>query len=139
MPVVAGISYEVIRFAGNHRHSWFGRALAVPGNLVQSITTQEPDDSQIEVAVRRPAGDLRRPVRPDRGGPLMLAPPPRPLTRSGRKVILVAALVTVLVEIAGLMELLPRIDLGRLVISPSIFPAFFVVGSAGASSDGPVT
>jgi len=61
----------------------------------------------------------------------MLAPPPRPLTRSGRKVILVAALVTMLVEIAGLMDALPRIDLGRLVISPSIFPAFFVVGLLG--------
>jgi uncharacterized protein YqhQ len=51
IPVVAGISYEVIRFAGKHRHSWFGRALSVPGNAVQSITTEEPDDSQIEVAV----------------------------------------------------------------------------------------
>jgi len=51
IPVVAGISYEVIRFAGKHRHSWFGRVLSVPGNAVQSITTQEPDDSQIEVAI----------------------------------------------------------------------------------------
>ena len=51
LPVVAGLSYEVIRFAGNHRHSWFGRALSVPGNLVQSITTRDPDDDQIEVAV----------------------------------------------------------------------------------------
>jgi uncharacterized protein YqhQ len=51
IPVVAGISYEVIRFAGKHRHSWIGRVLSVPGNAVQSITTQEPDDSQIEVAV----------------------------------------------------------------------------------------
>jgi len=51
LPVVAGLSYEAIRFAGNHRHSWYGRALMVPGNLVQTITTRPPDDSQIEVAV----------------------------------------------------------------------------------------
>jgi hypothetical protein len=61
----------------------------------------------------------------------MLAPPPRPLTRSRQKVILVASLVTALVEIAGLMDVLPHISLGRLVISPSIFPAFFVVGLLG--------
>jgi uncharacterized protein YqhQ len=51
LPVVAGLSYEAIRFAGNHRHSWYGRALMAPGSLVQTITTRPPDDEQIEVAV----------------------------------------------------------------------------------------
>ncbi len=51
LPVVAGLSYEAIRFAGNHRHSWYGKVLMVPGNLVQRITTRPPDDAQIEVAV----------------------------------------------------------------------------------------
>ncbi len=50
LPVVAGLSYEAIRFAGTHRHSWYGRALMAPGNLVQRITTRQPDD-EIEVAV----------------------------------------------------------------------------------------
>jgi hypothetical protein len=61
----------------------------------------------------------------------MLAPPPRALTRSRRKFVLVAALVTALVEIAGLMEVVPRINLGRLVISPSVIPAAIVLGLLG--------
>jgi uncharacterized protein YqhQ len=51
LPVVAALSYEVIRFAGLHRHSWYGRVLMAPGSLVQTITTRVPDDEQIEVAV----------------------------------------------------------------------------------------
>jgi hypothetical protein len=61
----------------------------------------------------------------------MLAPPPRPLTRPRQKVILLTALVAALVEIAGLLELVPRINLGRLVISPSIVPALVVVALLG--------
>ena len=51
MPVVAGISYEIIRYAGNHiEHPWVRRAI-LPGLLLQKLTTREPDDSQIEVAI----------------------------------------------------------------------------------------
>lgn len=51
LPVVAGISYEVIRFAGRHQETAFGRLLMLPGSWLQGITTREPDDEQIEVAV----------------------------------------------------------------------------------------
>ena len=51
VPVVAAVSYEIIRFAGAHRRAWFGRALAAPGLLLQRITTRRPDDDQIEVAI----------------------------------------------------------------------------------------
>lgn len=51
MPVVAGISYEIIRYAGSHiEHPWVRRAI-LPGLLLQKLTTREPDDSQIEVAI----------------------------------------------------------------------------------------
>ncbi len=50
IPVVAGISYEIIKFAGRH-DNWFTRAISYPGMLFQYITTREPDDSQIEVAI----------------------------------------------------------------------------------------
>ena len=51
MPVVAGISYEIIRYAGNHiEHPWVRRAI-LPGLLLQKLRTREPDDSQIEVAI----------------------------------------------------------------------------------------
>ncbi|HEU4798416.1 MAG TPA: DUF1385 domain-containing protein, partial [bacterium] len=49
IPVVAGLSYEVIRAGARWR--WF-RPLVVPGMWLQRLTTQEPDDRQIEVAVR---------------------------------------------------------------------------------------
>lgn len=50
LPVVAGISYEIIKFAGRHEN-WFTAAISAPGMWLQYITTNEPDDSQIEVAI----------------------------------------------------------------------------------------
>lgn len=50
LPIVAGISYEIIKFAGRHDNA-FTRAISKPGMLFQHITTNEPDDSQIEVAI----------------------------------------------------------------------------------------
>ena len=51
MPVVAGIAYEVIRLAGRSAHS-FVKALIKPGLALQYMTTREPEDDQIEVAIR---------------------------------------------------------------------------------------
>lgn len=51
IPVVAGISYEVIKFAGNHETK-FCNALSKPGMLFQKLTTKEPDDSMLEVAIK---------------------------------------------------------------------------------------
>jgi len=51
LPVVAGISYEAIRFTGKYSHSAFVRLLSLPGLLLQKITTSEPTDDQIEVAI----------------------------------------------------------------------------------------
>lgn len=51
MPVVAGIAYEVIRLAGRSEHS-FAKALIKPGLALQYMTTREPEDDQIEVAIR---------------------------------------------------------------------------------------
>ncbi len=48
---VAGLSYELIRFAGQKRGSLLGRILAAPGVWVQAITTQRPDASQQEIAI----------------------------------------------------------------------------------------
>lgn len=50
LPIVAGISYEIIKFAGRH-DNWFTKAISAPGMWFQYITTNEPDDSQIEVAI----------------------------------------------------------------------------------------
>ncbi|WP_243109401.1 DUF1385 domain-containing protein [Anaerophilus nitritogenes] len=50
MPVVAGISYEVIRFAGKSQ-SRIVKIISYPGLLLQELTTKEPDNSQLEVAI----------------------------------------------------------------------------------------
>lgn len=50
LPVVVGISYEFIRLAGNNDNT-FTRILSAPGLAMQRITTREPDDSMIEVAI----------------------------------------------------------------------------------------
>ncbi len=50
LPVVAGLSYEIIKFAGRHEN-WFTRLISKPGMWLQYITTKEPDDSQLEVAI----------------------------------------------------------------------------------------
>ncbi|MCQ2358675.1 MAG: DUF1385 domain-containing protein [Phascolarctobacterium sp.] len=51
MPVIAGVSYEIIRFAGAHVDNSLVRAAIMPGLLLQKLTTRQPDDSQIEVAI----------------------------------------------------------------------------------------
>ena len=51
IPVVAAVSYEIIRFAGAHRTAWFGKILSAPGLWLQQITTRQPDADQIEVAI----------------------------------------------------------------------------------------
>lgn len=51
VPVVAGISYEIQRWTSFHLDSVVGKLIAGPGLLLQKITTKEPDDSQLEVAL----------------------------------------------------------------------------------------
>ncbi|WP_426570836.1 DUF1385 domain-containing protein [Aquihabitans sp. McL0605] len=51
LPLVAGIAYEAIRFAGRHQHQLIGRLIMAPGSWLQGITTAEPTDDMIEVAV----------------------------------------------------------------------------------------
>ncbi len=50
LPVVAGLSYEVIKLAGRSK-SKVMRLVSLPGMWLQKITTREPDDSQLEVAI----------------------------------------------------------------------------------------
>lgn len=49
-PVVAGLSYELLKYAGKHDGPVI-RALSYPGLMLQKLTTKEPDDRQIEVAI----------------------------------------------------------------------------------------
>ena len=51
MPVIAGVSYEIIRFAGNHCDNPVVHGAILPGLLLQKLTTREPDDEMMEVAI----------------------------------------------------------------------------------------
>jgi uncharacterized protein YqhQ len=51
VPVIAGISYEFIYFAGRHRDNILVRTVAAPGLWLQKLTTRQPDDSQLEVGI----------------------------------------------------------------------------------------
>jgi uncharacterized protein YqhQ len=52
IPLIAGLSYEVIKWAGKHRNKRWVRALMWPGLMLQNLTTREPDHDQLEVAIR---------------------------------------------------------------------------------------
>jgi len=48
---VAGVSYEIIKFAGKHAGNPMCKALSFPGMMLQKLTTKEPDDQQLEIAL----------------------------------------------------------------------------------------
>jgi uncharacterized protein YqhQ len=52
LPLIAGISYEFLKWSAKHEHSSFVRFLITPGLALQRLTTREPDDGQLEVAIR---------------------------------------------------------------------------------------
>jgi len=52
LPLVAGVAYEVIKFAGRYKQSRLTRWLLAPGLWSQHLTTREPEEAQIEVALR---------------------------------------------------------------------------------------
>jgi uncharacterized protein YqhQ len=52
LPVIAGIAYEIIRFAGQHPQNPFLRTLLAPGLWLQRLTTREPTLDQVEVSIR---------------------------------------------------------------------------------------
>ena len=51
IPVIMGLGYEVIYFGAKHTKNWFMKIVLAPGLWLQSLTTGEPDDKQLEVAI----------------------------------------------------------------------------------------
>jgi uncharacterized protein YqhQ len=51
VPLIAGISFEIIKFAARHRDRGWVRAVMAPGLALQLLTTREPDHSQLAVAI----------------------------------------------------------------------------------------
>jgi uncharacterized protein YqhQ len=67
MPIVAGISYEIIRLSAKKEGSWIFKLMTRPGVWLQNITTQEPDDNQLEVAIEALKESLK--LEPKAGEP----------------------------------------------------------------------
>lgn len=70
LPVVAGLSYELIRYAAKNKGSLL-TLLAAPGLWLQRITTQPPDDSQAEIAIHALNGAME--LEKSQGGDLVIA------------------------------------------------------------------
>lgn len=51
IPLIAGISYEIIRLAGKFENHWLVQILMAPGLWLQKLTTKEPSEGQLEVAI----------------------------------------------------------------------------------------
>jgi uncharacterized protein YqhQ len=70
LPVIAGVSYEIIRFAAKHRGSLFA-LMTAPGLWLQRITTKPPSDDQAQCAIT--ALDHAMVLEKERGGELVIA------------------------------------------------------------------
>ncbi len=70
LPLIAGLSYELIRFAARRQGTLMG-ALTTPGLWLQRITTKQPSDSQTEVAIRALDGAMQ--LEKAQGGELVIA------------------------------------------------------------------
>jgi uncharacterized protein YqhQ len=70
LPLIAGVSYEIIRFAAKHRGSLFA-LMTAPGLWLQRITTQPPSDDQVECAIV--ALDRAMDLEKQHGGELVIA------------------------------------------------------------------
>ena len=51
IPAIAGISYEILKISGKKQNNALFKAISLPGLWLQKITTQEPNNKQVEVAV----------------------------------------------------------------------------------------
>ena len=70
LPIIAGVSYEIIRFAAKHRGSLFA-VMTAPGLWLQRITTQPPSDEMAQCAIT--ALDQAMSLEKERGGELVIA------------------------------------------------------------------
>jgi uncharacterized protein YqhQ len=59
IPVVAGLSYEIIRLSARKESGAFFKTITKPGVWLQNVTTKEPDDSQLEVAIEALKASLK--------------------------------------------------------------------------------
>jgi uncharacterized protein YqhQ len=71
LPFIAGLSYELIRFAARNQDSILMKAMTAPGLWLQRITTKQPDNTQAEVAIHALEGAMQ--LEKSQGGELVIA------------------------------------------------------------------
>jgi uncharacterized protein YqhQ len=102
VPVIAGLSYELLRLTARRRAAPLFRALVFPGLMLQKITTQEPTDDMLEVAIVA----LEEALREDG-----LLPEPAPGAAPAERAILAAAAPAATPAVAATLELEPAAEL----------------------------
>src|SRR5258707_2958609 len=73
IPVVAGLSYEIIRLSARKESGVFFKSITRPGVWLQNITTKEPDDSQLEVAIEALKASLKLEPQTGEAEPALLS------------------------------------------------------------------
>ena len=68
IPVVAGLSYEIIRLSARKESGAFFKMITRPGVWLQNVTTKEPDDAQLEVAIHALKESLKLEPKPSEPG-----------------------------------------------------------------------
>jgi uncharacterized protein YqhQ len=91
LPLIAGLAYEVIRWAGKHPDKGPVKVLLWPGLQLQRMTTREPDDSMVEVAVAAMGAIVAREQREESGGE---APEPSPEASQAAPVVIEPEAIT---------------------------------------------
>ena len=78
LPAIAAVSYEFTRFGARHSNNKIVRALLSPGLTLQKMTTREPDDSQLEVAISALRGAIENDNPEGNASEPNLTPPEHP-------------------------------------------------------------
>ncbi|MGB8509264.1 MAG: DUF1385 domain-containing protein, partial [Pyrinomonadaceae bacterium] len=73
LPLVAGLSYEIIRLSAKREGSFVFKLITMPGVWLQNITTKEPDDSQLEIAIIALKESLKLEPKPEEAAVAPLA------------------------------------------------------------------
>jgi uncharacterized protein YqhQ len=73
IPLVAGLSYEIIRLSAKKEGGIFFKMITLPGVWLQNITTKEPDDEQLEVAITALKESLKLEPQPEKAEAAPLA------------------------------------------------------------------
>ena len=107
IPLIAGLSYEVIKWAGKNRRKRWVRAVMWPGLMLQNLTTREPDEEQLAVAIAALETVLAR-GDPERGRAAAARSRSSPSPRRGARLVLLTVIESLVEQIEARFAELER-------------------------------